>query len=80
MYEHFEVHRDLVPEHVAFVEALAAEDAARFTALVEAHLDSEVRRLLAEPETSKEDDEDRLLAETPDEPQPLDRLDLPEGI
>ncbi|MCC3763837.1 GntR family transcriptional regulator [Glycomyces sp. TRM65418] len=80
MYEHFEVHRDLVPEHVAFVEALAAEDAVRFAALVEAHLEAEVRRLLAEPETSKEEDADRLLAETPDEPQPLDRLDLPEGI
>ncbi|SDE42568.1 GntR family transcriptional regulator [Glycomyces harbinensis] len=80
MYEHFEVHRDLVSEHAAFVEALAAEDAGRFASLVRAHLDAEVRRLLAEPETSKADDTDRLLAETPDEPQPLDRLDLPAGI
>ncbi|MDA1366979.1 GntR family transcriptional regulator [Glycomyces algeriensis] len=80
MYEHFEVAVDLVPEHAAFVEALAAEDAERFNALMCAHLDAEVRRLLAEPEATKEDDADRLLAETPDEPQPLDRLDLPEGI
>lgn len=79
MYEHFEVHRDLVPEHAAFVEALAAEDAARFAALVEAHLDAEVARLLAEPVAAAEGD-DRLLAETPGEPQPLDRLDLPEGL
>ena len=80
MYEHFEVAVDLVPEHAAFVEALAAEDLTRFNSLMRAHLDAEVRRLLAEPETAKEDDADRLLAETPDEPQPLDRLDLPEGI
>ncbi|WP_158299974.1 GntR family transcriptional regulator [Glycomyces paridis] len=80
MYEHFEVHRDLVPEHVAFVEALAAEDAARFAALVEAHLEAEVRRLLDEPAVAADEDDERLLAETPDEPQPLDRLDLPEGL
>lgn len=80
MFEHFEVHRDLVPEHVAFVEALAAEDGERFDLLVQTHLEAEVRRLLAEPEDSEEDESDRLHAETPDEPQPLDRLDLPEGL
>ncbi|NUQ87173.1 MAG: GntR family transcriptional regulator [Glycomyces artemisiae] len=80
MFEHFEVHRDLVPEHVAFVEALAADDGERFGILMRAHLEAEVRRLLAEPEDAKEDEADRLLAETPDEPQPLDRLDLPEGL
>ena len=79
MYEHFEVHRDLVGEHVQMLDALTEADERRFRELLDAHLQQEVRRLLAEPEEAKEDEDERLLAETPDEPQPLDRLDLPEG-
>ncbi|MCH7232604.1 GntR family transcriptional regulator [Glycomyces sp. L485] len=80
MYEHFEVHRDLAAEHLALLDALAESDADRYCDLLAAHLDEEVRRLLAEPEDSKESEDERLLAETPDGPQPLHRLDLPEGL
>ncbi|WP_460495627.1 GntR family transcriptional regulator [Glycomyces tarimensis] len=80
MYENFEVHRDLAAEHVVLLGALTDGDAERFGSLLESHLKEEVRRLLAEPERAKEDEDERLQAETPDEPQPLDRLDLPEGV
>ncbi|WP_100448181.1 GntR family transcriptional regulator [Glycomyces xiaoerkulensis] len=79
MYEHFEIHRDLAEEHAAVFEALHEGRGDRFAELMEAHLRQEVGRLLAEPEAAREDVTGRLLAETPDEPQPLDRLDLPEG-
>lgn len=80
MYEHFEVHRDIADEHVALLGALADGDAEGFCDLLTAHLQAESRRLLAEPAEAKEEEDERLLAETPDVPQPLDRLDLPEGI
>jgi DNA-binding GntR family transcriptional regulator len=80
MYENFEVHRDLAAEHAALLAALNEGDAEGFCDLLKAHLHEEVRRLLAEPAEAKEDEDDRLLAETPDVPQPLDRLDLPEGV
>nr|BFF22041.1 hypothetical protein GCM10025732_00060 [Glycomyces mayteni] len=53
MFEHFEVHRDLVPEHVAFVEALAADDGERFGILVRAHLEAEVGGSSPNPRTPK---------------------------
>jgi DNA-binding GntR family transcriptional regulator len=80
MYEHFEVHRDLAGEHVAMLGALVDGDADGFCDLLAAHLQEEVRRLLAEPAEAKKEEDERLLAETPDVPQPLDRLDLPEGV
>ncbi|GAB3236638.1 GntR family transcriptional regulator [Glycomyces halotolerans] len=80
MYEHFEVHRDLVAEHVAILTALSDGDTDGYCDLLAAHLQAEVRRLLAEPTESKEDETERLLAETPDVPQPLDRLDLPDSV
>ncbi|WP_211228589.1 GntR family transcriptional regulator [Glycomyces tenuis] len=80
MYEHFEVHRDLAGEHVALLGALTDGDAEGFCDLLDAHLQDEVRRLLAEPAEAKQEEDERLLAETPDVPQPLDRLDLPEGV
>ncbi|WP_168801458.1 GntR family transcriptional regulator [Glycomyces buryatensis] len=80
MYEHFEVHRDLVGEHEDLLAALSAGDSECFGSLLRAHLEAEVERLLVGPGEAKEDEDERLLAETPDEPQPLDRLDLPEGL
>jgi DNA-binding GntR family transcriptional regulator len=80
VYENFEVHRDLVVEHLDLLAALNDGDAERFCDLLSLHFQEEVRRLLAEPAQAKKDEEDRLLAETPDVPQPLDRLDLPEGV
>ena len=80
MYEHFEVHRDLADEHVAMLSALADGDADLFCSLLEAHLREEVRRLVAEKPAGEDEVDGRLLAETPDEPQPLGRLDLFEDV
>lgn len=79
VYENFEVHRDLAVEHAELLNALTEGDAEGFCELLTAHLQEEVRRLLAEPAQAKQGEDERLLAETPDVPQPLNRLDLPEG-
>lgn len=80
IYEHFEVHRDLADEHMAMLGALEDGDAELFCRLLEAHLREEVRRLVAEPADAEDLEAGRLLAETPDVPQPLGRLDLSEGV
>jgi DNA-binding GntR family transcriptional regulator len=80
MYENFEVHRDLAAEHAGMLAALTEADSDGYARLLQAHLDEEVRRLIAGPDDAKETEAERLQVETPDEPQPLDRLDLPDDL
>lgn len=78
MHDSYEVRADLPDSHERLVAALSERDEARLCALLETHMANTVEWLTAPP-PKRVDDYETFAVPTPDEPQPLDRLELPDG-
>ncbi|ADD44245.1 GntR family transcriptional regulator [Stackebrandtia nassauensis] len=74
----FKVRAGLPESHEQLVQALAERDDPKVAALLETHMLEAVEWLTAPPKSVE--DLETFAAPTPDSPQPLDRLELPEGI
>lgn len=78
VYDSLEVRVSLADDHEQLVSALSDRDEPRLCALLEAHMSGAVEWLTAPPRHV--DDVETFASPTPDSPQPLDSLKLPEGI
>lgn len=78
IHDSLEVRADLADKHELLVSALADRDEPRLSALLEAHMADAVEWLTGGPKRA--DEFETFAAPTPDSPQPLDPLDIPDGI
>ena len=74
----YEVRASLPESHEQLVNALSDRDEPRLCALLDTHMTEAVEWLTGPP--AQGDDLETFAAPTPDSPQPLDRLELPEGV
>ncbi|WP_324802906.1 GntR family transcriptional regulator [Stackebrandtia sp.] len=78
IHDSLEVRADLPHSHEQLVAALAERDEPRLCALLENHMTDAALWLTTPPVGL--DDYETFAAPTPSTPQPLDRLELPEGV
>ncbi|WP_415648496.1 GntR family transcriptional regulator [Stackebrandtia soli] len=78
IHDSLEVRADLAASHEQLVIALSDRDEPRLSALLEAHMADAAEWLTNPPRLV--DDFPTLASPTPDSPQPLDRLDIPDGL
>lgn len=78
VHDSLELRATLADDHGQLVSALSERDEPRLCALLEAHMSGAVEWLTASPK--RVDDFETFASPTPDSPQPLDRLELPENV
>ncbi|GAA4904570.1 GntR family transcriptional regulator [Stackebrandtia albiflava] len=77
IHDSLEVRADLAEKHELLVNALADRDEPRLAALLDAHMADAVEWLTG---TRQDNEFETFAAPTPSSPQPLDPLDIPDGL